>query len=125
VSVNPASINPSIHPPVRRHRLAVPFLQFPFSFIKAAASIRYADVRVYTPLLDVRQCCCSLQVFINGSCGLQAVTYRYCANSPLARIGHARQVPAWLAQMPYKQSQLPGKAGRINKFTAVKWDIEN
>jgi hypothetical protein len=43
-------------------------------------------------------------------CGLQAI--KYCANSPLARIG--AQVPAWLAVMADKQSLLPAKAVRID-----------
>jgi hypothetical protein len=47
---------------------------------------------------------------VHRCCGLQAI--KYCANSPLPRIG--AQVPAWLAPMTDKQSLLPPRAGRIN-----------
>jgi hypothetical protein len=52
---------------------------------------------------------------LDRCCGLQAI--KYCANSPLARIG--AQVPAWLAPMTDKQSLLPARAGRIDKFIAA------
>jgi hypothetical protein len=51
-----------------------------------------------------------LSSLTNRCCGLQAI--KYCANSPLARIG--AQVPAWLAPMTDKQSLLPARAGRID-----------
>jgi hypothetical protein len=48
----------------------------------------------------------------NRCCGLQDI--KYCTNLPMARIG--AQVPALLAPMTDKQSLLPAKAGRLNKF---------
>jgi hypothetical protein len=51
-------------------------------------------------------------VSFNRCCGLQAI--KYCANSPLARIG--AQVPAWLAPMTDKQSLLQEQAELINLY---------